>query len=82
MFHFLDSICALVVEDKPLEKMMVMIIKSLSLKLLGCMIAKAMGPFPPIVQVNKRYSDMPHSLPWSVFQSLSKETLMTEVYRF
>lgn len=63
MFHFLDSICALVVEDKPPEKMVVMIIKSLSLKLLGCMIAKAMGPFPPIIQVNKRYADVWHSLP-------------------
>lgn len=45
MFHFLDSICALVVENKPLEKMVAMIIKLLSLKWLGCMIVKAQGFF-------------------------------------
>lgn len=45
MFHCLDSTCALVVEDKPLEKMVVMIIKPLSLKWLGCMTEKATGPF-------------------------------------
>lgn len=56
MFHFFHSTCAWVVEDKALEEMVAMIIKSLSLKRFACVIVKATGHFPPIIQVNKRYS--------------------------